>query len=384
MFSTPCPRCGRGVRPNQNFCPACGLELHPRAKREKRRSLRRSRRRIAIAGQLVAGGISGIVSGLLALLLAAYLFEPGPGRFNVAIITPTPFGESTERGRINASALVPIADSRFLVVDDLTDDAFYELRFGADRTKSGPLERRPIAGLGPGHVEDFEGATIVERGDERFVVAVSSLELTEAENVEAGLVRIRLAPTGEMNGESMPGFRTWLVQGFPELLGGTTSLDGLDVGGLVWNADRGTLMLGVRSPTAAGKPFVLEVRVKDWDGPWTTDNLERAGVTTFARDDAADAPGEKGVLDMARMPGHPGYVMILGDARGKAKHAALYLWDGGGTARRVDAIAFSPDMKPEGIAFGAIDGKAVVVLVDDTGGYYVVRQEEFDAKAFSK
>jgi hypothetical protein len=359
----------------------CGVRIRDDAEQTRKRERRRRRRRIALTGQLLAGVISGVVSGLLALLVAYLFFGLRPGRVNVAVVTPTPFGELTARGTLNGSALVPTADSEFLVVDDLTDDAFYELRFGPDGTKAGPLERRPITGLEPGHVEDFEGATLVERGGERLVVAVSSLELTEGENVEAGLVRVRLDPSGVMRGETMPGFRTWLVTSFPEIGAGSTNLDALDVGGLAWDGDRGSLLFGLRYPTSGGKPFVLEVKVKDWAGSWTTSNLERVGVTTFARDDTA--PGEKGILDLARLPDRPGFAVLLGDAAGRAKHAALYIWDGGATARRVDELVFSPEMKPEGIAFGSIAGKPVAVLVDDTGGYYVVRQDEFDAKVLA-
>lgn len=341
--------------------------------------MRRRRRRIELAGQLIAGVISGIVSGLLALVVAFMFFGARPGRVNVAVITPTPFGEVTPRGPLNGSALVSIADGRFLVVDDLTDDAFYELHLAPDGTQAGPLERRPIVGLEAKHVEDFEGATLVETNGERIVVAVSSLELTEGENVEAGLVRVRFDAAGGMRGETMPGFRTWLVSTFPELGSSGENVEALNVGGLAWDPERGLLLFGVRYPTANGRPYVLQVRVRDWAGPWTTSNLERVGVSTIQRDD--DVPGEKGVLDIARLPNQPGFAVILGDATGKAKHAGFYVWDGSGeVARHVDAMVFHPEMKPEGIAFGTIGGTPVAVLVDDTGGYYVVRQADLDAK----
>ena len=48
-----------------------------------------------------------------------------------------------------------------------------------------------------------------------------------------------------------------------------------------------------------------------------------------------------------------------------------------GGLRRIAGTHFLPEVKPEGIDFGTIGGRAAVVIVDDTGGYYVVWREEF-------
>ena len=217
MNATQCPRCRATVDEGFNYCPNCGKRMPGTAEAVRERRARR----VDLLGQIVASALSGAVSAMLALVLAFFFFAPkgGPGWFNrgVVFVTPEPFEERTEQGVVNASALVPIADSRFLVVDDLTDDAFFELTFNAQGRKAGALVRRPVAGLSSDVVQDLEDATVVETGGRRLIVAVSSLEGDEGEPTDAGLVRVTFDDAGAMRGEVMPGFRAWLVANYPAL-----------------------------------------------------------------------------------------------------------------------------------------------------------------------
>jgi hypothetical protein len=381
MFASQCPRCRGRVRRSQNYCPRCGLPLVRLAAEDaveeaedQERPWYASAPTISYAGQLLASAMSGAVTALLALVLAFFLF--GADRDpRVVLVTPAELETAGAAGEINASALVPIADSRFLVVDDLTDDAFYELTFTAEGEKSGPLVRRPVVGLSPGLVEDLEGATLVEVGGRRLIVAVSSLEKNEGERTEDGLVRVVVDPQGAMQGEVMPGFRNWLVTTFPEVVDTPVGPDALDVQGLIWDQERGALLLGVRSPSRSGKPLLLGLRVRDWNAPWTVENLERVEVITL---DIGTEKSPRGVYSMTRHPNRREFIVIVG-ATGKHSNFELYSWDGmaAGSLRRIENVAFDSKMKPEGIAFGTIAERLAVVIVDDNGGYYVLWDDEW-------
>jgi hypothetical protein len=53
---------------------------------------------------------------------------------------------------------------------------------------------------------------------------------------------------------------------------------------------------------------------------------------------------------------------------------SLYEWDGnaGGAMRRLNVV-FAKKMKPEGITRGSIGGRTALIIVDDGGGFQVVR-----------
>ena len=381
MFASHCPRCRSRVRRTQNYCQRCGLPLirTPVADVDDETDdspapWYASPPMVSYAGQLVASAMSGAVTALLALILAFWLFGAGrDGR--VVVVTPAELEAAGAAGEINASALVPIADSRFLIVDDLTDDAFYELTFTPEGEKSGPLVRRPLLGMEAGLVEDLEGATLINRDGRRIIVAVSSLENTEGERTEDGLVRVVVGAEGELRGEVMPGFRAWLLSQFPEVANTPVGPDALDVQGLIWDADRELLLLGVRSASQSGRPLLLGVRVKDWTAPWTVENLERANVVELA---IGDPKRPRGIYSLARHPNRREFVVIVG-ATNKHANFELYAWDGEaqGSMRRIENVAFDSDMKPEGITFGTIGDRLAAVIVDDNGGYYVLWDDDW-------
>jgi hypothetical protein len=367
----------------QNFCPACGSSVEGDVARAKKRRRRMRPRTVRVLGQAVATALGGAITGCIVGIMVYTFFIPPRAPVNVTVVVPRNFGEETSLGRINASALVPMGDSNFLVVDDLTDDAFYELRFAPDGSKTGPLIRRPISGLQQGHVEDFEGATLVENGGKRFIVAVSSLEQNERENTEEGFVRVTIDEAGDLHGETMPGFRGWIVARFPELSATAGAIGALNVQGLTWDAQQSTFQMGVRYPTLKDKPLVLSFRMKDPSGAWATSNLERVGTIPLDMPPPGKGEVAKGVLDLARRPDTGEVYAILGDSVGKARHAALYTWDGNetGTIRPISEVIFHPDMKPEGLAFGTIAGRPAMVIVDDDGGYQVVWQDQMNQGA---
>jgi hypothetical protein len=350
-----------------------------RERTDTRRTRRRRMRRIQFVGQMLASALSGAVTALLALVLAFFFFAPrgGPGWFDrgVVFVTAAPFEERTARGNVNASAIVPLSDSHFLIVDDLTDDAFFELAFTPDGHKAGPLVRRPVAGLSSDVVQDLEDATVVDVKGHPVVVAVSSLEADEGEPTDAGLVRVAVGEGGALSGAVMPGFRDWLFAHYPMLQQTRGGPSHLDVQGIVWDPRRSVLLLGARSATMEGKPLLLPIRVRDWAGPWTTENLESG---TPIQLQLGDSESPKGISGIAWDEHQKAFMFIVNDVPPDHHPYALYTWDGGDSGAVVHAsdVLFDPRMRPEGIAFGTIGGRWSSVLVDDNGGYYVFWQDE--------
>jgi hypothetical protein len=172
----------------------------------------------------------------------------------------------------------------------------------------------------------------------------------------------------------MPGFRDWLFASYPALEQTRGGPARLDVQGLVWDPRRSTLLLGARSATEAGRPLLLPIRVRDWAGPWTTENLEKGAPIELQ---LGDASSPKGISGIAWDPDRKVFMLIAGDVPPDRRPYSLYTWDGGDSGAVVHAsdVLFDPRMRPEGIAFGTIGGRRASVLVDDNGGYYVFWQD---------
>jgi hypothetical protein len=235
--------------------------------------------------------------------------------------------------------------------------------------------RRPVAGLSSEVVQDLEDATVVSTGGSRVIVAVSSLEGDEGEPTEAGLVRVTIGPDGSLSGEVMPGFREWFLASYPVLRETRGGVDRLDVQGMAWDPRRSALLLSAKSVTKAGKPLVLPVRIRDWAGPWTVENLEKANPIELQIGGEGDP---KGVTALSWDERRGAFSIIIGDAAPGDGSFGMYTWDGSETGKveRVSDLLFDPRMHPEGIAFGTIGGRPATVLVDDKGGYYVFWQNE--------
>jgi hypothetical protein len=294
-------------------------------------------------------------------------------------IDSIPFDEKNGKDEFNASDIVPLADSRFLICDNNTNDALFELNITPDGQKKGPLIRRPLQGLAPGAVDDLEGMTSVEENGRRYVFVTSSLYVKKAKKdvldvPPSGVLRVTVNPDDTLSAENMPGFREWLISAFPQIAASAqTKPDdgGLNIEGFTWDKRRHAFLFGVRTPVPDGKPLILPVKVKDLTGAWTTGNLEALPPIQLSVEDALD---EQGIRGLSNEQDSDAFLVITGKSISDSKAPfALYEWNGNvdGAMRRFN-VGFARKMKPEGIARGTIGGKSALVVVDDNGGFQVV------------
>ena len=302
---------------------------------------------------------------------------------NSRLITSIPFGELNDGEPYNASGVVPLDDSRFLFCDNHVADALYELDLTSDGQMQGKLIRRPLQGLGDDPVDDLEAMTLAEEGGHKYVFVASSLCLKKgresmqekATHVAAnGLLRVTVNSDHGLSAENMPGFRNWLIQHEPELASSATIVanhGGLNIEGLAWDHNRGALLFGVRTPASEGKSLVLPVKVKNFAGAWTTDNLEALPPIRLTPD---QSDGPQGIRSLEYIePLHTFLVVFGNDVEHAKAPFTLYEWDGQpeGTMRRIP-ITFATKMKPEGMTSGTIGGKPALLFVDDGGGFQSV------------
>src|SRR5262249_5734552 len=146
---------------------------------------------------------------------------------------------------------------------------------------------------------------------------------------------------------------------------------GLNIEWLALYHDRHSLLFGLRTPLSGTSPLVIPVRVKDLDGPWTTDNLK---VLPPIRLFLGAAEGPQGIRSIEYVASRHAFLVIVGKAisGGKAPFE-LYEWKGGhrGKLRRLD-VSFAAKMKPEGVTSGTVAGRLALLFVDDGGGYQVL------------
>src|SRR5262245_62102344 len=299
------------------------------------------------------------------------------------MINSIPFGELNGDEEYNASAIVPIADSRFLICDNNTNDALFELTLTPDGQKKGPLIRRPLRGLPPGTIDDLEDMTLVEEGGRRYVFITSSMYVKKAkkdrlEIPPSGVLRVIINPDDTLSAENVAGFRDWLINAYPQLTA-WANLEpddgGLNIEGLAWDKSSQTLLFGVRTPAPGSKPFILPVKIKDFTGPWATSNLEAQPAIQLSIEAAI---GEQGIRCLSYDQDRDAFLVLTGKSISDSKAPfALYEWSGNakGETRRL-GVNFAKKMKPEGITRGAIGGRSALVIVDDNGGFQVVWSDQ--------
>ena len=332
----------------------------------------------AITAALVFGGGCQIGGGTRP--------EPpgGANDANAILVTPTAFGElnATQGDVYNASGIVPVGDSQFLIVDNNTNHALIALTLGADGKQAAPLAQRPLVGLADDAVDDVEDIALAEENGRRYVFGTPSLSVKAGSKKKgkeqkvrpAALLRVAIGEDGSLTTDAMPGFRDWFVQHVPLLANNADNdpdFGGLNVEGLAWDPVRHALLFGIRTPVVGHEPVVVPVKVRDLAGPWTEDNLE---VLAPIQIHFERSTGDQGVRGMTRGPAGNGFLLTVANATSNdVAPFSLYAWNGGddGRARRLP-VTFADKMKPEGLTVGTVGGRPAIVFVDDAGGFQVL------------
>jgi hypothetical protein len=333
-----------------------------------------------IAGAIFAGVSLIALWGAGAPIAGALNFAQAPP--GALTINSIPFGEVNGREEYNASDIIPIADSRFLFCDNNTNDALFELELTPDGRKKGPIIRRQLQGLDAAAAHDIEDMALVEEGARRYVFLTSSMRVRSARDDSLfvppnGVLRVTIGPDETLLAENMPNFRAWLIRSYPQLEVTARikpNNGGLNIEGLAWDRKRHALLFGLRTPEPDGKPLILPVKLKDLAGPWTTDNLEAQTPIHLSIEPMG---GDQGIRCLFNEPDHDGFLAIIGKGTKDSEAPySLYEWNGNveGATRRLNVV-FARKMKPEGITRGMIGGKTALVIVDDGGGFQIIRDD---------
>lgn len=335
---------------------------------------------------------SQIVTACLILLLIRVIIfasdfskdspsQSGSTQSKSLTINSIPFGEMNGNDVYNASGVVSLGDSRFLFCDNNSSDALFELDLTPDGQKKGALIRRPLQGLAADAVDDLEAITLAREKGSQFIIATSSLSLKKSKDgqppkvLPSGLLRIKVNSDNSLTAENLPGFRDWFIQHAPAIAASATRIpdeNGLNIEGLAWDQRRHALLFGVRTPLSANKPIIIPVRIKNLAGSWTTGNLEMLPPILLTLN---TAEGAQGIRDIEYIPSRRAFLVIVGKTiSGSKAPFELYEWKGGkqGKMQRLN-LSFADKMKPEGITGGTIAGKPVLLIVDDAGGFQVLK-----------
>jgi hypothetical protein len=216
-----------------------------------------------------------------------------------------------------------------------------------------------------GNIPDPEGIT----NDGTWIYVVGSQ--SRGGNAGADLIRFRFdAKTGATTGlESLQGLPDLVGRVMPEVAGDTgkkgkkgkhdKKAAGLNIEGLAWDGARKRLLLGVRSPLAGGDALVVPLAIAD--GPLSP--------TTVSAEAAIRLPlGGGGIRSIEQVSGG-GFLVVAGGVT-DASNFRLLTWSGTGAPQLV--TDFPTELKPEGVARVTSGGRAVTIILGDSGRYAVL------------
>ncbi len=291
-------------------------------------------------------------------------------------IKPTPFPEKNGGVPFNASGVVQVGPRRFVFIDNHDSSALFEIQLDADGAEVDGIRRRPLVGVAKGQLGDPEGLTRVDLNGETFLIAASSLCITGGK-VNDGLVRVRYTPDGALHAEAMEGFRSWLLsqdRSLDESRDLEPDRGGLNIEGLAWDPRANALLLGLRGPAKPGRISMIRVPVDAGGATWTTAALSTPAVL-LAR--IPQPTGAQGIRDISYDEQTGDFLILLGRSLSRGDEPfQLCAWNGSSDEVTLIDVKFHRSMKPEGVTTFSSGGKRKILLVDDTGGYAVVKARD--------
>jgi hypothetical protein len=270
-------------------------------------------------------------------------------------------------GTFEASGVISVPGTNgALFVDDGQTRRLFWMEFTGDGTQKGAALEVPLPGV---DVTDLEGMTT----DGKYFYAVGS----QSKNVGFdgdGLIRFTFDGATRQVGrvESIRALKRFLSRAVPELQGVEQRVgdEALNIEALAWDPKQSRLLLGLRAPVAGTDALIIPLKLRDADGPFTSDNLIVDGKG------AIKLPlGGAGLrsLEFDHVTGN--FSLFTGAAlNDENTEFRLLEWDGNAAAPAPREVSrYSRKLKPEGITPMQLDGRSTVLVVFDVGSYEVIR-----------
>ncbi len=272
-------------------------------------------------------------------------------------------------GLYEPSAILQLADGRFLVVEDEKAHPFSLVSIGSQ----GEVSCSPLT---PGlfesadsfwKLDDLEGLSIDRSGN---IYAITSHSLDgdgDQKKSREKLVRFRIEGNRVVAPESVKGLKSALIATHPVLAAAAGVSDvkgsgGLNVEALECSADQQRLLVGFRSPLLDKRAIIATIE----NPAEMFDADEQPRIS--ARLETLDLGGH-GIRGMTYFSSLDGFLVIGGPVSREALQFRLWFWSGdpGAPARRVDIPGLDEIGHAEGICPALIDGQQKIMIVSDDG-----------------
>ena len=144
---------------------------------------------------------------------------------------------------------------------------------------------------------------------------------------------------------------------------------GLNIEGLAWDARRGRLLLGLRSPVIDGHALLVPLRLRDPRGAFSVENLEVEGSKAIRL--PLRGVGVRGI----EYDGRAKVFRVISGAAEDQGQTDFGLWEWNGDDVQpalTETKRFDNDLKPEGVARVSAGGRDFIIIVCDASGYTIM------------
>ena len=268
-------------------------------------------------------------------------------------------------GTFEASGVIAVPGSNgALFVDDGQTRKIFWIELADNGTQTGAAVEVALPAV---DVVDLEGMTT----DGTHFYAVGS----QSKNVGFegdGLIRFTFDAKTKQVGrvESIRALKRFLSRNVPELQGveHRTGDTALNIEGLAWDPRANRLMLGLRAPVAGSDALVIPLKLRDADGPFTSENLVVDGKGSIRL-----PLGGAGLRSLEFDPVSRRFLLFTGAAlNDETAEFRLFEWSGEASSPPREISRYSRKLKPEGIARMHLAGRDAMLVVFDVGSYEVI------------
>jgi hypothetical protein len=268
-------------------------------------------------------------------------------------------------GVFEPSAVVQLADGRFLVVEDEKDFPFCAVTLAGGRVEAVPLPVDPAA-EGARKLDDLEGLSVDSTGHVYALTSHSRDGDGDEKDSRDKLLRCRVEGERLVDVRVCRALKAALTATHPLLAAAAAVDDPKTAGGLnieaLEMAPDGRLLVGFRSPLDEGKALVAVI-----------DNVEAvfdAGATPSISPELQRLDlGGDGLRALSYVPALAGYLAVGGPVAREQKDFRLWFWRGPGEGRPrpVTVPGLAGFAHAEGVTPAIVDGRPALLVVSDDG-----------------